>query len=53
MTRVGAYAPRSAPADTFLGPNKSPLLDAYSAPGRQRGLLLNGAREREGATTYR
>ena len=53
MTRVGAYAQRASSDSTFLGPNKSPLLDAYSAPGRQSGLLLNGAREREGATTYR
>jgi hypothetical protein len=47
--RVGplmAYAPQSGAVDS------SPLLGAYSPAGRNRGVLLNGARNREGVTTY-
>jgi hypothetical protein len=52
MQRVGAYASNSGATADIFGSNRSPLLDAYSPPGRNRGVLLSGARAREGVTTY-
>ena len=50
---MGAYAPQSAPTEVFgAGSSQSPLLGAYSPAGRNRGVLLNGARSREGVSTY-
>ena len=51
MQRVGAYANTNVPSSSMFGPNKSPLIEGYQARG-SRGVLLNGARAREGATTY-
>ena len=54
MQRVGAYSQAPAGTNTMFGPNRSPLLEGVRGymPRGRGGVLLSGARVREGATTY-